>query len=499
MRGCLPDWSPPITIVSPEQLNTVAMIDRQPLLVALTEQSSRWLPLLMVVVAMTLQVGCFRPAGDALLNEKLGGETTAYSTDRNAFSHSARNLTNEQRRTFEVGDSFFEQNWVTAPASTEARDGLGPTFNAQSCSSCHVLDGRAKPPEHPDDPERGLLLRLSVPDPNGGGQPVPVPNYGGQLQDRAIHGVEPEGRFEVHYVEVPGAFADGTKYSLLEPVYVISDLAYGELPPDVMLSPRIAPAIVGTGLLEAIDTHTLVQLADPEDLDGDGISGRVNMVWDDDQGQMVVGRFGWKANAGSLMQQSMNAFQQDIGITSVIHPLENCPAVQTDCAGSPTGGDPEMPAARAEKLLLYVRTLAVPAMRNIDDPMVRDGADIFLRARCASCHVPTHITGDAEIDALSNQTVHPFTDLLLHDMGPGLADGRPDGLATGSEWRTSPLWGLGLIEAVNGHTRLLHDGRARNISEAILWHGGEAEHSRDAFLNMPEEERDALIAFLRSL
>ena len=465
-----------------------------------TAKKRSCLALLLLVAMLTMfQFGCFNSPGDALLNEKLGGETTAYSADRNAFSHSARNLTNEQRRTFEVGDSFFEQNWVTAPASTDARDGLGPTFNAQSCSSCHVLDGRAKPPEHVDDPERGLLFRLSMPDPAGGDSPVPVPHYGEQLQDRAINGVEPEGGFEVRYVEVGGTFADGTEYTLLEPVYVFNDLAFGDLPPDVMVSPRIAPAIVGMGLLEAIDVADLLSRADPDDGDGDGVSGRVNMVWDEEQQRTVVGRFGWKANAGSLMQQAMTAFLEDIGITSFVHPLENCPTTQVDCVAAPNGGEPEIPKARAEKLLLYVRTLAVPAMRNIDDPTVRDGANLFLSAGCASCHTPTFRTGEAEIDALSNQVIHPFTDLLLHDMGPGLADGRPDHLASGSEWRTPPLWGLGLLEAVNGHTRLLHDGRARNFSEAILWHGGEADDSRDAFLDMSKDERDALIAFLRSL
>ena len=457
-------------------------------------------PLLLAAFGvMIIQVGCFGSPGDSLLNEKLGGETTAHTSDRNAFSHSARNLTTEQRRTFEVGDSFFEQNWVTAPASTDARDGLGPTFNAQSCSSCHVLDGRAKPPEHPGDPERGLLFRLSIPDPDGGDSPVPLPNYGGQLQDRAINGVEPEGRLEVHYAEVAGTFADGTEYSLLEPVYVFKDLAFGDLPPDVMVSPGIAPAIVGMGLLENIDADELLSMADPDYLDGDGISGRANMVWDEEHQETVIGRFGWKANVGSVMQQAMNAFSGDIGITSFIHPDANCPVAQVECVNAPDGGEPEIPKARAEKLVLYVRTLAVPAMRNVDDPTVRDGAEAFLRAGCATCHVPTYTTGAAEIEALSYQVIHPFTDLLLHDMGPGLADGRPDGFASGSEWRTPPLWGLGLIEVVNGHTRLLHDGRARNISEAILWHGGEAEQSRDAFLNMLAEERDALIAFLRSL
>lgn len=457
---------------------------------------------LALIGLVPLLIGCVTrgdQSADALLNEKLGGETTAYSTDRNAFSHSARNLTNQQRRIFEVGDSFFEQNWVSAPASTDARDGLGPTFNAQSCSSCHVLDGRAKPPEYPGDPERGLLLRFSLPATHVGGKPTAVPNYGFQLQDRALNGVESEGTFEVRYIEISGVFADGEPYTLLKPEYVISGLAFGTLPDDVMVSPRIAPAIIGMGLLEAIDTSDLLSLSDPDDIDGDGISGRPNMVPVGQGGGVVIGRFGWKANAGSLMQQSMDAFLQDIGITSEFHPVENCPKQQSSCLAAPNGGTPEIPAERAEKLLLYVRTIAVPAMRNIDDPIVRNGAARFVDAGCASCHVPTFETGDSDLEALSHQTIHPFTDLLLHDMGPGLADNRPDQLASGTEWRTAPLWGIGLVGAVNGHTRLLHDGRARNISEAILWHGGEAAQSRNAFINMSKEERDALIAFLRSL
>lgn len=436
---------------------------------------------------------------EALLNEKLGGDTTAFVTNRNAFSHSARNLTREQRRTFEVGDSFFEQNWVSAPASTGARDGLGPTFNAQSCSSCHVLDGRGKPPAYDGDPERGLLLRLSVPNHQEGGKPKAVPIYGFQLQDRALNGVEPEGQVEVRYVEVRGEFTDGERYGLLQPQYVIKDLAFGDLPADVMVSPRVAPAIIGMGLLEAIETTDILALADPDDTDGDGISGRVNMVWDHHQQRMVIGRFGWKANVGSLMQQSMDAFIEDIGITSELRPAENCPEYQIRCSASPHGGTPEIPPERADKLLLYVRTLAVPAMRDINDPLIQDGAAQFIDAGCASCHVPTFETGESDLEALAHQTIHPFTDLLLHDMGAGLTDNRPDQSATGSEWRTQPLWGLGLLEIVNGHTRLLHDGRARNITEAILWHGGEASESRDAFLGMSKEERDALIAFLRSL
>ena len=436
---------------------------------------------------------------DALLNQKLGGETTAFTDNRNAFSMSARNLNTGEKRVFEVGDSFFEQNWVTAPASTDARDGLGPTFNALSCSSCHVLDGRGRPPTDHDDPERGLLIRLSIPGETSEGAPVGDPNYGTQLQDRAINGVEPEGRFIIDFVEIEGEYADGEPYVLLMPIYRFIELAFGEMAPDLMTSPRIAPAVIGMGLLEAINEEDILAQADPNDEDSDGISGRPNMVWDIERQETVLGRFGWKANEPNVEQQALGAFLGDIGITSIHHMEENCPEAQIACAAAITGGEPEVPGARSDKLVFYTQTLAVPAMRDIEDPQVRKGAEMFLKAGCSACHTPSYTTGTHEIAALSDQEIFPFTDLLLHDMGEGLADGRPDFLATGSEWRTPPLWGIGLVERVNKHTRFLHDGRARNLAEAILWHGGEAEKSRDAFREMSKDEREALIAFLKSL
>lgn len=436
----------------------------------------------------------------ALLQARPGGDTTIVTTNRNSFGLAAPNLTNPERRTFEVGDSFFTQNWVTAPASTEARDGLGPTFNAQSCSSCHTLDGRAKPPEADDDPERGLLFRLSIPgvDPTTGG-PMADPVYGGQLQDRGILTVPPEGRFLIDYREVPGAYEDGTPYTLLQPEYSFSDLAFGPMHPDVMVSPRIAPQVFGMGLLEAIPESAILALADPEDSDGDGVSGRANMVWSVRDGEIRLGRFGWKANVPTVEQQIAGAFHGDIGITSPLFKEENCPAGQIDCQSALNGGMPEIGEERLGKVVFYQQTLAVPAMRGADDPQVRRGAGLFLEAGCAACHTPSHTTGNHAVSAVSGQVIFPYTDMLLHDMGEGLADGRPDFVANGQEWRTPPLWSIGLIENVNNHTRLLHDGRARNIAEAILWHDGEAVQAREEFRKMSREEREALLRFLESL
>ena len=456
---------------------------------------------LLLAVATILVAAC-RSDDDIDLSTvydiKLGGETTAFTSNRSAFEMSARNLDNELRRTFEVGDSFFNQNWVAAPASTEARDGLGPTHNALSCSSCHTLDGRGKPPDHPNDPERGLLLRLSVPDGSGGA--VDEPNYGGQLQDRSILGVPVEGRIVITYREMRGQYPDGTRYSLREPVYGIEDPAFGPLHPQAMISPRVAPAVVGMGLLEAIPESRILELADVDDANGDGISGRPNYVWDVRNGEFALGRFGWKANQPTVEQQAAGAFLGDIGITSTIFPDENCPPAQEECGIAVTGGSPEIPDERLAKVTLYVQTLAVPAMRDAEDLTVQQGARLFVQAQCSVCHTPRHVTGDSHtVEPLRNQVIFPYTDLLLHDMGPGLADNRPDGQATGSEWRTPPLWGIGLVETVNGHTMFLHDGRARSLEEAILWHGGEADGSRQLFTELTLEERNALIRFLESI
>ena len=462
---------------------------------------SRHAPWCLLVLCLLSSCASARgaSAADALLHERLGGDTTAFTATRNAFSLSARNLTNAERRQFEVGDSFFEQNWVAAPASTAARDGLGPTFNAPSCSSCHALDGRARPPAGPEDTAPGLLIRLSVPGALADGRAPGDPRYGTQLQDRALPSIPVEGRVAIRYEEIHGAYADGEPYTLLAPRYELEDLAFGPLHPDARLSPRVGPAVIGLGLLEAIPEPAIRALADPDDRDGDGISGRPNEVWDVRRGAMALGRFGWKANVPTVEQQVAAAFHGDVGITSTLFPDENCPPVQTDCRAALHGGVPEVPDERLLKVVFYTRTLAVPAMRDVDDPEVRAGARAFLQAGCAKCHAPTFTTGEHAIPALSHQVIYPYTDLLLHDMGEGLADGRPDFQATGREWRTPPLWGIGLVPTVNRHTRFLHDGRARNLAEAILWHEGEGAAAREAFRTMPRAARAALLRFLESL
>jgi CxxC motif-containing protein (DUF1111 family) len=433
--------------------------------------------------------------GGTDLDPALGGDTTREVTGRNAFGFPAPTLTNDERRLFEVGDSFFTQNWVIAPASTDARDGLGPLMNAQACSSCHLLDGRGTPAST-DDGELGLLLRLSV------AENEPHPVYGDQLQDRAILGVEPEGRLVVTYTEQPGEYADGTEYSLRVPTYEIEDPAYGPLGADLSISPRLAPQVIGVGLLEAIPEADIEGAADPDDADGDGISGRVNRAWNPRTQQIELGRFGWKANVPTVESQVVGAFNGDVGITSTPLPDQPCTPTQTACNEAPDGGAPELTEDRLAAITFYSRTLAVPAMRDADDADVEEGAELFETFGCASCHTPEQRSGDLAavgVEALADQTFFPYTDLLLHDMGEGLADGRPDFDATGTEWRTPPLWGLGLIEEVNGTRFLLHDGRARTIEEAILWHGGEAAAAAERFRTADADDRRLLLRFLEAL
>lgn len=426
-----------------------------------------------------------------------GGATTVFDATVSAFALPARNLGSEERRAFATGNNFFNDAWVIAPSTTEARDGLGPTFNATSCSGCHFKDGRSAPPP-PGATGPGLLFRLSVPGTGPRGEPRTEPTYGDQLQSQAVPGVPAEGTVEVTFTEVSGRLADGTLYTLQRPTYRLVP-ALGPLAPGTMLSPRVAPAIIGMGLLEAIPEADVTARADPDDLDGDGISGRPNRVWNSATGRVELGRFGWKANQPTVEQQVAGAFVGDIGITSRVSPAQNCPRPQALCSGAPAGGEPELDDLKLDRVTFYSRTLAVPARRDATNPATARGAATFTSAGCSSCHTPSARTGASPIPALARQQIQPFSDLLLHDMGPDLADDRPDFEASGTEWRTPPLWGIGLVPTVNGHTRFLHDGRARSLEEAVLWHAGEGEAAKRRYTQLSATDRAALLAFLRSL
>jgi CxxC motif-containing protein (DUF1111 family) len=439
-----------------------------------------------------------------------GGATTVHVDGRNAFSLPAANLSDAERSRFAIGNSFFRRNWVEGPASTQARDGLGPHFIARSCGGCHVQDGRGAPPDFSrglHEPPVALLMRLSVPGTAEHGGPKPEPVYGDQLNNAAVQGVRAEGRVVIRHEAVRGRFADGTPYRLRKPVYGIASPGYGPMAPDTMISPRIAPQLIGVGVLEAIPEAEIERNAQEQAAAGGPVRGTPNRVWDAFAERQMIGRFGWKANVASIAHQTAGAFLGDMGITSSRFPHEACTAAQADCRGAPRGaatGSPEIDDATFGHVVFYQASLAPPARRQPRDAQVIKGQRLFAQAQCAACHRPSYVTGEGPFPhltspALKGQTIWPYTDLLLHDMGEGLADGRPDFLANGRQWKTPPLWGIGLIKDVNGHERLLHDGRARGVLEAVLWHGGEAEAAKDRVLRMSREERDALVRFVESL
>jgi len=438
---------------------------------------------------------------------KSGGGTSVKKEGANAFSLPAGNLPMSKRLDFSVGNSFFRNPWVQAPASTDARDGLGPLFNTNGCQNCHIKDGRGHPPEEGDIHAVSMLVRLSIPAMTPEQKKafikdgvIPEPTYGGQLQDFALQDQTPEGTIEITYTDVPVTFADGTVVTLRKPDLAITNLGYGEMHPDTQMSARVAPPMIGLGLLESIPDETLKAWADEQDKNGDGISGKVNVVWDVRANDFAIGRFGWKAGQPNLMQQNAAAFSGDVGLTSNLFPNENCTSKQTICDDLPNGGSPEVSDNILDFVEFYSQHLAVPIRRNVDKPEVKLGQELFAKVGCDSCHKTNVKTGNREgLPALSNQTIHPYTDMLLHDMGPGLADNRPEYLANGQEWRTQPLWGIGYTKEVNDHTYFLHDGRARNLMEAVLWHGGEAEIAKQKVLKFNQKEREALIAFLNSL
>ncbi len=443
-----------------------------------------------------------------------GAATVRVRTDADAFSQPSANISFEQELDFRVGNGLFKKIWVSSPSSTLASDGLGPLYNARSCQRCHIKDGRGHTPAGPDDNAVSMFLRVSIPgtpeDAPAGIEDyiatLPDPNYGGQMQDFALAGHPAEYRLDITYEDVAVELSEGETALLRRPTYRAADLGYGPLHPDAMLSPRVAPQMIGLGLLESIPVQDLLARADPEDADGDGISGRPNIVWSTEFGEPMMGRFGHKAGMPTVMEQSAAAFAGDIGISNPLYPAPHgdCTGAQTNCTNAPHGDNDvrgfEIDQVGMELVAFYSRNLGVPARRDTDAPQVLRGKQVFHAAGCASCHTPAYVTHRMpDRPEHSFQLIWPYTDLLLHDMGEGLADNRPEARATGREWRTPPLWGIGLTERVSGHTQFLHDGRARSLLEAILWHGGEAQAARDTVVSMRKADRDALIRFLESL
>ena len=454
-------------------------------------------------VVLAVAVGLLAPApsaaDDPFLTER---------QDEEAYLQPAASLTADQLYQFKRGRIGFEARWVVFPY-LGGEWGLGPLFIAERCSDCHVRAGRAGPPDDAAARPVATLVRLSLPGADANGAPKPHPVYGDQFQNRGLEGEDPrahghgirverEGDVVFRWEEHEVALADGEVVRLRKPVVGLENLRYGPLGEGVLTSVRNAQPIFGLGLLEAVPEDQILAIAERQR--ADGVNGRPNRVWDSAAGALRLGRFGWKANQPSVRQQIAAAFNGDLGVTSSLYPTDGCTPTQTACLEQPPGNNPEIIDQELTNLEVWTLGLAVPRRRNADDPEVQRGQALFEQARCAVCHVPSLTTGDHSVlPQLTGQEIAPYTDLLLHDMGDGLADGRPDFEAGPRDWRTQPLWGLGLAETVNGELRLLHDGRARSLAEAILWHGGEADSAKEAFRTMPKADRAALIKFLESL
>lgn len=460
---------------------------------------------------------------------KQGGDTGITITSSESYSKPSSNITASRKGNFFIGNAFFKQPWVVAPASTDSRDGLGALFNVAACQSCHIKDGRGHAPQNADDDADSLLIRLAMPASteqqrmalkNSETEKVIHPVYGGQLQDRGVQGVPAEAKVAVSWTEVPMTFADGHVINLRRPNFQLKNPGYGPFDPELMVSPRVALPMIGLGLLEYIPDAAIKGQADSNDEDKDGISGKYNWVIDPETGEKSLGRFGWKAGQTRLITQNMSAFNEDMGLTSRIRPVESCTKNQPECLNAPTGaddqGDGKSPVEVSDEVAkfveFYTQNLAVPNRRNADDKLVLAGKKRFYDIGCQSCHTPRYQLPKGNDDKLEQQgqIIYPYTDLLLHDMGDDLADRTIAGklpakdaqveyLATSYEWRTPALWGIGLAQTVDPQATFLHDGRARTLMEAVLWHGGEAESQKQQVLQLDKQGRTELEAFLNSL
>lgn len=431
-----------------------------------------------------------------------GGEVTSFDVTENAFGEAADGIEREDRLVFQDGRQVFRARWGTSQQAPPRFDGLGPVFNDDSCESCHARDGRSAPYDEAGDATSALIVKLYSPTSDG----LEDPGYGGQFQPRALRSHDAEGAVSVRWEIEPHATLSAT---MGKPTFDLIELGYGPLANDTKLTLRAAPPVFGLGLLEAISAEDIRAAADPDDLDGDGISGRAVTVFSPQLGEEALGRFGWRSEQATIEDQIAAAAFNDMGLTSRLFQENSCPPAALDCEdehipAAPSflrdefmeAGPHELDDIQLEQVSFYLRHLAVPARRNIDNDSVIAGEQHFDAFGCASCHTPRWETGfDSVSRVVSQQTIWPYTDMLLHDMGQDLAD--PG--TKNAEWRTPPLWGLGLTKTVNGHMMLLHDGRARNFEDAILWHGGEATQARERYIDATRQEREALWDFLWSL
>jgi CxxC motif-containing protein (DUF1111 family) len=420
----------------------------------------------------------------------LGGQTTLpyqYSNEpEHRFKQTAGNIAPTNAQPFMLGRRLHHTDFGNGahsesgnPVFTNHPGKLGPKFIARSCVECHVNNGRALPPAI------GALMTRTVVKAGSDANGSPHPALGAVLQPRSTNAPVEGSATITHYTNIDGQYGDGAPYSLQKPNYTFQGVTPS------FFSVRLAPPLVGLGLLEAVSEDAIIALADPNDTNADGISGRIQTVLDPETSEQRLGRFTGKGGKARLSHQITAAFNADMGVTTMIFPTLD---------GETTNGVPELSAAELDQITRYVALLGVSARRDLTNALAIQGEQLFTSANCVKCHTPTLITSPFHpMTELRSQTIHPYTDLLLHDMGPGLADNMGELDAAGSEWRTSPLWSIGLTAGVSGGEAYLHDGRARTLEEAILWHDGEAAGAKETFRTMSAADRAALIEFLRSL
>jgi CxxC motif-containing protein (DUF1111 family) len=411
----------------------------------------------------------------------LGGDLTSYLPGRNAIQVNAPNVTDEERRLKQIaGFAIFHGDF-------SKESGLGRGFNNTACSGCHVSNGRGQVLFSKSLNLSRAIVKVALPGRAPDGGPKPIPGIGTQLHDHSV--IENDPRIvaiKIAWIYRNGKYPDGKRYTLRKPALSFSIPGYKKN--KILRSLRATPPVIGPGLLEAIPESTILALSDPRDLNKDGISGRPQFVPDPEKnGQLSLGRFGFKATSPTVADQTGAAFFHDMGLTTKLFKGSN--------------GSQEVSDADFDINVIYQKLAGVPPARDQEKPRVINGKNIFKKIGCDGCHTMTLTTSSTLDPELHNQTIHPFTDLLLHDMGKDLADNLPMYRARANEWRTAPLWGLGfsLDIAEGGRVGFLHDGRARTIEEAILWHGGESERSKKRFMRLKAKERQDLLLFLDSL
>ncbi len=460
--------------------------------------------------SVVLTTGLFAVSSnnDGTLQEKLDKKYITNASCKMLFSKPLGGLTNKEQDTFMLGKSFFRIPWVEAPAATTARDGLGPLFNSNTCVHCHPHNGQARMKNENGDIARGYVTRLSIPSNNSYEHKelikyagfVPEPMYGAQISVNGSKDVPFEAKPIVQYQNKYITYKDGQTVVLSKPVHGINtqleELGYGDMHKEISITNRMGQALVGLGLLDALTDEQILVNQDIEDKNGDGISGKANIVYSPKHKDFRVGRFTWKASAPSVLHQSAGAASNDMSLTTSLFPKENCTKFQVECLKAPRGDvnrqggeEFDLTDQRLEAIAFYLTSLKVPKSTITQ----KDGEKLFDEIGCIKCHIPSFTLENG-------YKFKPFTDMLLHDMGEDLSDGRTEFLASPNEWRTAPLWNVGKYKiALQEEPNLLHDGRAKTIEEAILWHGGEAQKTKEQFMNLNEQQREQLIKYVEEL